>query len=259
MFQWFINLDITLKALLASLFTWFLTTLGSSIVFLFKKIDKKLFSSMLGLSAGIMLSASFWSLLSPAKIMAEELELNIVINIFFSLILGIIFLIIGDKVYEKTAKDNFKNSNIFTLILSITLHNIPEGLAVGIAYGSLKYNIEGATLINALILTLGIGIQNIPEGSAISLPLRCKGNTRIKSFIIGSLTGIVEPISAILGSILVLKMRNILPFFLCFAAGSMIYVVIKELIPESYENNKKSYIWILIGFCIMTFLDVYFG
>ena len=141
------------------------------------------------------------------------------------------------------------------------MHNIPEGLAVGVAFGSLKYNIEGSTLISAMMLALGIGIQNFPEGSAVSLPLRREGYSRIKSFIIGSLTGIVEPIAAILGVILVVKMRTVLPFLLSFAAGAMIYVIIKELIPESQknENNNKITIYTIIGFAIMMILDVSLG
>ena len=147
------------------------------------------------------------------------------------------------------------------LIFSITLHNIPEGLAIGIAFGSLKYNIPGATLLSAISLAIGIGIQNFPEGSAISLPLRREGYSRFKSFLIGSLSGIVEPIAAIIGAILVLKTRYILPFFLTFAAGAMLYVVIKEIIPESQENEKKDLmtIFTIIGFVIMMVLDVALG
>ena len=144
------------------------------------------------------------------------------------------------------------------LISSITLHNIPEGLAIGVAFGSLNYNLPGTTLISAISLAIGIGIQNFPEGSAISLPLRREGYSRFKSFVFGSLSGIVEPIAAILGAILVLKVRLILPFLLCFAAGAMLYVVTKEIIPESQENNHKDIITIftIIGFLIMMILDI---
>jgi ZIP family zinc transporter len=177
---------------------------------------------------------------------------------------GGLLLFVGDKVFEYFNKENsYSNSKkrILFLILSITLHNIPEGLAIGVAFGSLKYNIPGSSLINAILLAVGIGIQNFPEGSAVSLPLRRDGNSRLKSFVYGSLTGIVEPISAILGVLLITSIRRILPLCLSFAAGAMIYVAVKELVPESQTNSNKNMItlWTLIGFIIMMYLDVTLG
>ena len=263
MFDWFINQSIITKTILASLFTFGLTSLGSSIVFLFKKVNKNVMDVMLSIAAGIMLAALFWSLLEPGIELAKSLNINCWLISLIGIISGGLLLYLGDSIYDKynESKELNKNKRIFMLIFSITLHNIPEGLAIGIAFGSLKYNIPGATLLSAISLAIGIGIQNFPEGSAISLPLRREGYSRFKSFLIGSLSGIVEPIAAIIGAILVLKTRYILPFFLTFAAGAMLYVVIKEIIPESQENEKKDLmtIFTIIGFVIMMVLDVALG
>lgn len=262
MFQWFSNQDIIIKTLLATLFTWSITTLGSSIVFFFKKINKNILNSMLGFSAGIMIAASYWSLLNPAINLANSLKINSWLIILIGFLSGATFLYFGDNVYDcylkynnKVVSKNFKR--IFMLVFSITLHNIPEGLAVGVAFGSLKYG-TGSTLMSSMMLALGIGIQNFPEGSAISLPLRGEGYSRLKSFIYGSLSGIVEPIAALIGVLLVTKIRTILPFFLSFAAGAMIYVVIKEIIPESQSNKNTNLVtlWTIFGFALMMVLDV---
>ncbi len=256
MYNWFINQSIIIKTLLASLFTFTLTSMGASIVFFFKKINKNIMDIMLALSAGIMISATFWSLIEPSINLSETLGLNSCLIAVLGILSGSLLLFLGDTIYDKYSKSNKKR--IFMLISSITLHNIPEGLAIGVAFGSLNYNLPGATLISAISLAIGIGIQNFPEGSAISLPLRREGYSRFKSFLFGSLSGIVEPISAILGAILVLKVRLILPFLLCFAAGAMLYVVTKEIIPESQENSHKDIITIftIIGFLIMMILDI---
>ena len=256
MYNWFINQSIIIKTLLASLFTFTLTSMGASIVFFFKKINKNIMDIMLALSAGIMISATFWSLIEPSISLSETLGLNSCLIAVLGILSGSLLLFLGDTIYDKYSKSNKKR--IFMLISSITLHNIPEGLAIGVAFGSLNYNLPGATIISAISLAIGIGIQNFPEGSAISLPLRREGYSRFKSFLFGSLSGIVEPISAILGAILVLKVRLILPFLLCFAAGAMLYVVTKEIIPESQENSHKDIITIftIIGFLIMMILDI---
>ena len=256
MYNWFINQSIIIKTLLASLFTFTLTSMGASIVFFFKKINKNIMDIMLALSAGIMISATFWSLIEPSISLSETLGLNSCLIAVLGILSGSLLLFLGDTIYDKYSKSNKKR--IFMLISSITLHNIPEGLAIGVAFGSLNYNLPGTTLISAISLAIGIGIQNFPEGSAISLPLRREGYSRFKSFVFGSLSGIVEPIAAILGAILVLKVRLILPFLLCFAAGAMLYVVTKEIIPESQENNHKDIITIftIIGFLIMMILDI---
>ena len=220
--------------------------------------------SMLGFAAGVMIAASFWSLLSPGLDMATNLNINPWLISFFGFISGGLLLFASDSIYDKFTIKSTKSNKIkrvLMLIFSITIHNIPEGLAIGVAFGSLSYNLEGATLVAAIALALGIGIQNFPEGSAISLPLRREGYSRIKSFIYGSLSGIVEPIAAIIGAILVIKTRYILPYFLSFAAGAMIYVVTKELIPESQKNEHSDIITFvtLIGFSIMMILDVALG
>ena len=259
MYNWFINQSLIIKTVLASLFTFTLTSMGAGIVFFFKKINKTFMDCMLALSGGIMLAATFWSLLEPSINLSNTLYLNSVFITLLGILAGSILLYLSDTIYSKYSKNSKKG--IFMLIFSITIHNIPEGLAIGVAFGSLKYNIPGSTLLGAISLAIGIGIQNFPEGSAISLPLRRSGYSRFKSFLIGSLSGIVEPIAAVIGTILVLKIRYILPFFLSFAAGAMLYVVIKEIIPESQENSNKGLITLftIIGFIIMMVLDVSLG
>lgn len=247
--------NYTLLALYATLFTWLLTILGSSMVFFFKKINKNYMDASLGVAAGIMMSASFWSLLNPAIDNAKKLNQIPWLIVTVGFILGGLFIFITDKFFQTKLKKKNKRSSL--MILSITMHNIPEGLAVGIAFGSIKYGIDGATLTNALMLALAIGLQNFPEGSAVSLPLRREGNSRLKSFIYGSLSAIVEPIFGIIGALLTIKISSMMPLFLSFAAGAMIYVIIQELIPESQTNKNKSLmaLFTLIGFAIMMILD----
>lgn len=262
--NWFINLNVTAQALIATLFTFIITSLGASVVFFFKKVNKTLLDAMLGFAAGVMIAASFFSLLNPAIEMAKSLDLIIWFTCAIGFILGGLFLFISDKIFNKLMnkrKNNNKIKRVFMLMMSITIHNIPEGLAVGVAFGSLAYNLEGANLLSAIILAIGIGLQNFPEGSAVSLPLRRDGYSRLKSFILGSLSGIVEPIAGIIGSILILKIRLLLPYLLAFAAGAMIYVVIEELIPESQTNKKKDLMAFtsIIGFTIMMILDIALG
>ena len=269
MIDWFSNLYFPIQAFIATLFTWGLTALGAAVVFLFKKVNKNIMDGMLGLAAGVMLAATFWSLLSPALEMAEELGLISWLIVSTGIILGGLLLFIGDKIFEhfdKKSKKNYNNNNssfkrCLMLITSITLHNIPEGMAIGVAFGSLGYGLEGATLGAAVMLAIGIGIQNFPEGSAVALPLRREGMSRTKAFLIGNLSGIVEPISAVIGAILVIKMRILLPILLAFAGGAMIYVVVQELIPESQTNEKKDLmaLFTILGFIIMMVLDVALG
>lgn len=268
MIEWFKTLPHEVQALIATLFTWGVTALGASLVFFFKKVSKNIMDSMLGFAAGIMISASFWSLLNPAAEMAKELNLKVSLVLCIGFLLGGLLLFINDKFFdccEKKIKHTKEKiscyKRITMLISSITLHNIPEGLAVGFAFGSLGYGLEGATLTNALMIALGIGLQNFPEGTAVSVPLRREGFSRKKAFFYGQLSGIVEPISGFLGALLVMKVRYMLPFLLAFAAGAMIYVVIQELIPESQTNKNKSVmaIFTLIGFSIMMLLDISFG
>ena len=228
---------------------------------MFKKIHKNILDSMLGIAAGVMIAASFWSLLSPSIEMANVLKINIILSVAGGFLSGGLLLFIGDKFMNKMQNKSSNLKRTLMLIVSITLHNVPEGLAVGVAFGSTLYGLDGATLMSAWTLAIGIGIQNFPEGTAVSVPLRREGFSRNKSFVYGMLSGVVEPISGVLGALLVLKVRIILPFLLAFAAGAMIYVVIQELIPESQTNENKEVISMctLIGFTIMMLLDVLLG
>ena len=256
------TLNPIIQAFLATLLTWLITALGSSIVFLLKKVNKNWLDGMLAASAGIMLAASFWSLLLPGITQAENLGLSLPLIITVGILSGGLLLIIGNKACDTIGKkQDDKQKRIRMLITSITIHNIPEGLAIGVAFGSVIYGLDGATLLAAWTLAIGIGIQNFPEGSAISLPLKREGASAKKAFLVGQFSGIVEPISAVIGALLVMKIRMILPFLLCFAAGAMIYVVVMELIPESQNNKSKDKMTILtmIGFVIMTLLDVLLG
>ena len=258
-----------MQAFLATLFTWGVTMLGASIVFFFREVKKGIMDALLGFSAGVMIAASFWSLLSPAIDMANSMKMISWLVVFLGFFSGGLLLFLGDKLYDfmqkKMRKREFITSHrlkrCLMLVFSITLHNIPEGLVVGVAFGSLAYSLEGSTLASALTLALGIGLQNFPEGSAVSLPLRREGLSRKKAFFFGQLSGVVEPIAAIIGTILVLKIQVLLPFLLAFAAGAMIYVVVEELIPESQSNKKKDLmaLFTLIGFSIMMILDVALG
>ena len=264
MVNFFLNLNHVLQALIATLFTFGVTALGAMIVIFIKRINKNFMDAMLGLSGGVMIAASFWSLLSPAIEMANSLKMISWLVVSMGFFSGGLLLFIGDKLFDKIDKKKQKSTSLkrtLMLIFSITLHNIPEGMAVGIAFGSIAYGLEGATVLSACILALGIGIQNFPEGSAVSLPLRREGYTRSKSFILGSLSGIVEPVAGVLGALLVLKMRILLPFLLSFAAGAMIYVVVEEIIPESQTNKKKNLmaLFTIVGFLIMMILDVMLG
>lgn len=269
MINFFQELSPVMQAFLATLFTWGVTMLGASIVFFFREVKKGIMDALLGFSAGVMIAASFWSLLSPAIDMANSMKMISWLVVFLGFFSGGLLLFLGDKLYDFMQKKMRKRESTTSqrlkrclmLVFSITLHNIPEGLVVGVAFGSLAYSLEGSTLASALTLALGIGLQNFPEGSAVSLPLRREGFSRKKAFFFGQLSGVVEPIAAIIGAILVLKIQVLLPFLLAFAAGAMIYVVVEELIPESQSNKKKDLmaLFTLIGFSIMMILDVALG
>lgn len=257
------NIDPVLQAVLATMFTWLVTALGAGVVFLFKSINKTVMDACLGFSAGVMIAASFWSLLSPAIEMSASLGSSPWMTVLLGFMCGGGLLFLGDKVFER-GMDNFEfgsEKRAWMLIFSITLHNIPEGMAVGVAFGSLAFGLEGATLSGACLLALGIGLQNFPEGSAVSLPLLREGYSSKKAFFLGQLSGIVEPIAGFLGAVLVLSIRYLLPFLLSFAAGTMIYVVVEELIPESQTNKRKDLmaLFTLIGFSIMMVMDVALG
>lgn len=264
MINWYMNLNYPIQALIASLFTWGITSLGAAVVFLFKKVNKNTMDAMLGLSAGVMLAATFWSLLSPALEMAKNLKLISWLIVSLGVLSGGLLLFCGDKIFDRITKKKTNSHSIkrsLMLIFSITLHNIPEGMAIGVAFGSVFYNLEGATLAAAVMLAIGIGIQNFPEGSAVSLPLRREGMSPQKAFFFGMLSGIVEPISAVVGAILVIKVQVLLPILLSFAGGAMIYVVVQELIPESQTNKKKDLmaLFTILGFLLMMIFDVSLG
>jgi len=261
MINWFSNLNPIFQALIATMFTWTVTCVGASLVFLFKKINKSIMDAMLGFAGGVMIAASFWSLLNPAIEMSDHLYKIPWLIIFLGFFSGGLLLFIGDKFLNNYVKNNNGFKRVFMLISSITLHNIPEGLVIGVAFGSVAYGLEGSSLLSACLLALGIGIQNFPEGTAVSVPLRREGLSRKKSFFLGGLSGIVEPISGIIGAILAIKIRIILPILLAFAAGAMIYVVIEEIVPESQTNKRKDLmaLFTLIGFSIMMILDISLG
>lgn len=250
-----------LMALIATLFTWFVTLLGASIVYFFKKVNQNILDAMLSIAAGVMIAASIWSLLLPSIEMSTSLHMNKVLLPSIGFICGGLLIVLMDYIFSKKEKNSSKRKRCFMLISSITIHNIPEGLAVGVAFGSVLYNINGATIMSAIGLAIGIAIQNFPEGVAVSVPLRREGMERNKAFFYGQLSGIVEPIAGVIGALLVLKIRMILPFFLAFAAGAMIYVVAEELIPECQKNPHKGLITMctLIGFILMMILDVILG
>ncbi len=267
---WFQALAPVTQALLATCFTWFLTALGAGLVFFFRSINRKLLDGMLGFAAGVMIAASFWSLLAPAIEMAEASNLPSWIPATAGFLLGGAFLWLVDKLlphlhlgYPTEEAEGIHTSwrRSILLVLAITMHNIPEGLAVGVAFGALAADLPSATLAGAVALALGIGIQNFPEGTAVSVPLRREGLSRLKSFWYGQLSGMVEPLAGILGAAAVIVMRPILPYALAFAAGAMIFVVVEELIPESQldKNTDISTVGAMLGFAVMMTLDVALG
>lgn len=270
MLDWLAGFNPIMQALFATLFTWFVTALGASLVFFFKTIEKRVLDGMLGFAAGVMTAASFWSLLAPSIDLAEEMGIVPWVPPLIGFLSGGAFLRLIDRILphlhigdpiEKAEglPSSFKKSIL--LVLAITLHNIPEGLAVGVAFGAVAAGIPSASMAGAVALAIGIGLQNFPEGTAVSVPLRREGLTRRKAFFFGQMSGMVEPISGVLGAALVLLMRPILPYALAFAAGAMIFVVVEEAIPES-QNSGNTHIATLgamLGFAVMMSLDVALG
>ncbi|MFN8429910.1 MAG: ZIP family metal transporter [Spirosomataceae bacterium] len=259
-----------LLALFATLFTWGVTALGSSLVFFFKEINKKALNLMLGFAAGVMIAASFWSLLAPAIEMSETAGKKGWIPAVVGFLSGGLFLYIFDKTLPHLHLDRkleqaegVKTSlhRSVLLVLAITLHNIPEGMAVGVAFGALSQNPSIGMLASAIALAIGIGIQNFPEGAAVSVPLRREGFSRWKAFNYGQISGAVEPVAGVIGALLVSYAQPVLPYALSFAAGAMIFVVVEELIPESQSGHETdlSTIGAMIGFAVMMFLDVALG
>ena len=258
MLEWFYSLGAVRQALFATLFTWGVTALGASLVFFFRSANKKVMGAMLGMAAGVMTAASFWSLLLPAAEMCAELGFTPWVSLTVGFLAGGFFLFVGDlllthrkRIYEK------KRSAM--LIFSITLHNIPEGLCVGVAFGSLAGEPRGAGFAAAYLLALGIGLQNFPEGAAVSLPLRREGASPRRAFFWGQISGAVEPAAGVLGALLVLYVRAALPFCLAFAAGAMIYVVAAELLPDGGEQKDITAVFAIIGFTLMMLMDTLFS
>jgi zinc transporter, ZIP family len=262
--------DPIVQALFATLFTWFLTALGAAGVFFHRKVNRKVLDSMLGLAAGVMIAASYWSLLAPAISMSEGQDLPSWFPPTVGFLLGGICLFAIDKTLPhlhplfsvkqaEGIKTNWQRSVL--LVLAITIHNIPEGLAVGVAFGAASIGMPEATLASAVALAIGIGIQNFPEGIAVSMPLRSDGMRPGKAFWYGQLSGVVEPIAGVAGAFFVIWATPVLPYALAFAAGAMIYVVVEELIPESQTggNTDLATISTMAGFTIMMILDVAFG
>lgn len=269
-FDTILEYNPVLLALIATLFTWLLTAMGASMVFFFKTINRKVLNSMLGFAAGVMIAASFWSLLKPAIEMAEENGSVGWVPAVFGFLAGGAFLYLVDRLLphlhlglsmDKAEGIKTQWQRSVLLVLAITLHNIPEGLAVGVAFGVLANNPDTGTLAGAVALAIGIGLQNFPEGAAVSIPLRREGFSRLKAFHYGQLSGVVEPVAGVLGAYLVLSITPLLPYALSFAAGAMIFVVVEELIPESQNGNETdlSTIGAMLGFATMMVLDVAMG
>lgn len=267
---YFESIDPVMAALLATLFTWGLTALGAALVFFFKKMNRALFDGMLGFTGGVMVAASFWSLLAPGIEMSPGEGFIKVIPAAVGFSLGALFIFGLDKVlphlhvnFKMSDKEGVKTPwhRSVLLTLAITMHNIPEGLAIGVLFGGAAIGLEGASIGGAVALAIGIGLQNFPEGFAVSMPLRGQGLSRWRSFNYGQMSAIVEPIAAVMGAWAVMTFEPILPYALCFAAGAMIFVVVEEVIPESQQERFTDIatMGFIGGFLIMMTLDVGLG
>lgn len=269
MLEFLQNLHPVVQALLATGFTWAVTALGAASVFLAKDVSKKVLDGLLGFAAGVMIAASFWSLLAPAIEMSAGLDVPVWFPALIGFLLGGVFLRGIDMVLPhlhlgfpmgevEGVKTTWRRSTL--LVLAVTLHNIPEGLAVGVAFGAVAAGLPTATLPAAIVLAVGIGLQNFPEGLAISMPLRREGMSRLRSFWYGQLSAIVEPVAGVIGAAAVILARPILPYALAFAAGAMIFVVVEEVVPESQRggNTDLATAGAMIGFAVMMVLDLAF-
>lgn len=256
--EWFTDLDGWLQALLATTFTWGMTALGAIPVLFCKNVGRGAFSFMMSLAAGIMLASTFFSLLMPALESAGELSFLILTCGF---VLGGLLIIVTDIVTGKLHlfSGDKKKQSCAIMCVAVTMHNIPEGLAVGVAFGALAAG-GSVGIVAAIMLAVGIGIQNFPEGMCVAFPLRANGLGRVKSFLLGQISGAVEIVAGVAGALAVTFFSGILPWALSFSAGAMIAVVCSELIPESFENGKiKATIGVIIGFAVMMILDIAFG
>jgi zinc transporter, ZIP family len=258
-------------ALFATLFTWLMTALGASIVFFFKTVNRAFFDSMLGFTGGVMIAASFWSLLNPSLEYAKDIyPVFPWAPVAGGFLLGGLFIFGLDKLlphlhinFQKSETEGLPTTwhKSTLLLLAITLHNIPEGLAIGILFGAAAQGLDGTTIAAAVALAIGIGVQNIPEGMAVSMPLRRNGASRFKAFWYGQLSAIVEPMAGVLGAFAVIYMKNVLPYALSFAAGAMIFVVVEEVIPETQRDKYTDLatLGFMLGFVVMMILDVSLG
>jgi ZIP family zinc transporter len=264
---YFESIDPILAAFYATLFTWGLTALGASLVFLFKGLNRALLDGMLGFTGGVMVAASFWSLLAPGIEMSPGEGFVKVIPAVVGFGMGALFLFGLDKIlphlhinFKLTEKEGVKTPwhRTTLLVLAITLHNIPEGLAVGVLFGGVAAGFDGATIGGAVALAIGIGLQNFPEGFAVSMPLRRQGLSKSKSFMYGQSSALVEPIAAVIGAWAVITFQPILPYALAFAAGAMIFVVVEEVIPETQRDKYTDVaaLGFIAGFIVMMTLDV---
>ena len=268
--QAFIGLSPVVQALLATLFTWGVTALGAAAVFLTKEVSKKLLDSMLAFAGGVMIAASYWSLLAPAIEMSEGKGIPSWVPPAVGFLVGGVFMRAIDMVLphlhiglERSDAEGIQTSwrRSTLLVLAITLHNIPEGLAVGVAFGALAYGLPTASLAGAVSLAIGIGLQNFPEGFAVSMPLRREGVSPRKCFMMGQMSAVVEPIAGVIGAWAVMIAQPILPYALAFAAGAMIFVVVEEVIPEAQRSGETNITTMaaMLGFAIMMILDVALG
>ena len=267
----FKSIDPVLAALIATTFTWLVTAAGASLVFFFKTMHRGVLDGMLGFTGGVMVAASFWSLLMPSIEMSEKYFPNMAwMPAAVGFLTGALFLFFLDKWmphlhinFSENESEGVKTQLHRTtlLVLAITLHNIPEGLAVGVLFGAAAHGMEGATIAGAVALAIGIGIQNFPEGFAVAIPLRRAGASRFKSFWYGQLSAIVEPIAGVIGAVAVVYMEPLLPFALAFAAGAMIFVVVEEVIPETQRDKYTdvAVLGFIGGFVVMMILDVALG
>jgi len=268
--DWFASLHPVFQALLASLFTWAVTAVGAAVVFLARDVSRKVLDTALGFTAGVMMAASFWSLLAPSIELAEEMGMVPWVPAVVGFLAGGAFLRLADRllphlhlfkpITEAEGPPTRWRQSVL-LVLAITLHNIPEGLAIGVAFGAVASGYDGATLTGAVALALGIGLQNCPEGTAVAVPLRREGLSRFRSWWYGQLSAIVEPVAAVIGAAAVTFMRPTLPYALAFAAGAMIFVVVEEVVPESQSggNTDAATLGAMVGFAVMMTLDVALG
>jgi zinc transporter, ZIP family len=259
-----------LQALFGTLFTWGLTALGASAVFFTREMKRSVLDTMLGFAAGVMIAASFWSLLAPAIELAAEQNVASWIPAVVGFLLGGVFLrgidVVLPHLHLNRPVDQAEGPSTtwdrsILLVLAITMHNIPEGLAIGVAFGAASEGIEAATVTGATALAIGVGIQNFPEGMAVAMPLRGEGMSRPRSFWYGQLSAVVEPVAAVIGAAAVLTIRPLLPYALAFAAGAMIFVSVEEVIPESQCNGHEDLATLgaMVGFAVMMTLDVALG